>query len=60
MLAYGRPYRAPRVEGLDQQQTKRLIRHHTKRLNKLREWLPKAPVLCDSTQVLRKLEAVQR
>lgn len=59
VLAYGRPYQPPRVEGLDQQQTRRLIHHHSKRLRKLRTWLPKAPVLSDCARVLRKLDSVE-
>ncbi len=59
VLSFGRPYVPPRVEGLDQQQTQRLIRHHTKRLRKLQAWLPKAPALSDCTKVLRKLEALE-
>jgi transposase len=60
VLKYGRPYQPPRVEGMDQQQTKRLIRHHTKRLQKLQAWLPNAPLLSDCTKVLRKLDAFER
>ena len=60
VLAHGRPYQPPRVTGLDQPETRRLIRHHTKRLKKLRAWLPKASNLSDCTKVLRKLEVVQR
>lgn len=60
VLKYGRPYQPPRVQGMDQQQTKRLIRHHSKRLQKLEAWLPKAPLLSDCTKVLRKLDAVER
>jgi transposase len=60
VLAYGRPYQPPRVEGMDRQKTRRLIRHHTKRLRKLQAWLPKAPVLSDCTKVLRKLETLER
>jgi transposase len=59
VLSFGRPYVPPRVEGLDQQQTKRLIRHHAKRLRKLQAWLPKAPALHDCTKVLRKLDALE-
>lgn len=59
-LAWGKPYQPSRVQGLDQQQTQRLIRHHAKRLHKLQAWLPKAPLLSNYTKVLRKLEAVQR
>ena len=59
-LVYERPYQPPRVEGLDQQQTRRLIRHHTKRLKKLQAWLPKAPLLTNCTKVLRKLETIQQ
>jgi transposase len=59
VLTYERPYQPPRVEGLDQQQTRRLIRHHSKRLKKLQAWLPKAPLLSDCTKVLRKLDALE-
>jgi len=59
VLSFGRPYKPPRVEGLDQQQTQRLIRHHTKRLKKLQAWLPKAPLLTNCTKVMRKLEALE-
>lgn len=45
VLHYGRPYLPAAHEGMDQQQTKRLIRHHTSRLKKLQAWLPKAPLL---------------
>jgi len=56
VLTFGRPYVPPRVTGLDQQEVKRLIRHHTKRLNKLQAWLPKAPL---TTKVLRRLDAIE-
>jgi transposase len=59
VLSFGRPYQPPRIGGLDQQQTRRLIRHHTKRLNKLQAWLPKAPKVSDGTKVLRKLEVFE-
>jgi len=59
-LVYERPYQPPRVEGLDQQPTQRLIRHHTQRLKKLQAWLPKAPLLTHCTKVLRKLETIEQ
>jgi transposase len=58
VLHYGRPYQPPQVEGMDQQKTQSLIRHHSKRLRKLKAWLPKAPVLRDCTKVLGRLETV--
>jgi transposase len=59
VLSYGRPYQPPRSEGLDQQETKRLIRHHTKRLRKLQAWLPHAPAAKDYPRILRKLNALE-
>jgi len=56
VLAFGRPYRAPRVEGLDEQKTQSLIRHHTKRLRKLKAWLPKAPALNGRTKLMKRIE----
>lgn len=58
VLSWGRPYQPPRVEGLDRQQTQRLIRHHSKRLKKLQAWLPQAPVLSDCTAILGRLPAM--
>jgi transposase len=59
VLHYGRSYQPPRIEGCDQQKTRQLIRHHSRRLKKLQDWLPKAPLLTDTTKVLRKLEALE-
>jgi len=56
VLHYQRAYQAPKTEGLDQQQTQRLIRHHSKRLRKLKDWLPNAPVLSNCASVVTKLE----
>jgi transposase len=58
VLSFGRPYQPPRIDGLDEQQTRRLIRHHTKRLKKLQVWLPKAPKVSDGAKALRKLKAL--
>jgi transposase len=59
VLHYQRPYRgmgAP--EGPDQAKTKRLIRHHSHRLQQLRVWLPKAPKP-DYSHTLDRLESPQ-
>jgi transposase len=58
VLSFGRPYQPPQIEGLDEQQTRRLIRHHTKRLKKLQVWLPKAPKVSDGAKALLKLKAL--
>ena len=58
VLVFGRPYQPPRTKGLDEQQTRRLIRHHSKRLKKLQVWLPKAPKVSDGAKVLGKLKAL--
>ena len=59
VLTYQRPYRPPKMEGLDQHRTQQLIRHHSRRLRKLKAWLPKAPVLSNCARVVTKLERYQ-
>ena len=59
VLYWKRPYQPPRLEGLDRDQTRKLIRHHSKRLRKLHAWLPQAPVLSDCSKVIRKLNDLQ-
>jgi transposase len=56
VLKYRRPYRPVAVAGLDAQKTERLIRHHARRLRKLRAWLPQAPKVTHCGAILRKLE----
>ena len=56
VLKCQRPYRPVGEQGLDQQETVRLIRHHQRRLRKLRRWLPKAPKLSPCSAILRKLD----
>jgi transposase len=56
VLHYHRPYRGEgAIEGPDQNKTKRLIRHHSRRLKQLEKWLPKAPKP-DYSRTLRTLE----
>ena len=57
VLVFGRPYQPRPTEGLDEQQTRRLIRHHSKRLKKLQVWLPEAPKVSDGAKALGKLKA---
>jgi transposase len=56
VLHYQRPYQGMgAVQGPDQNKTKRLIRHHSRRLKQLQAWLPKAPNL-DYTHTLSRLQ----
>jgi hypothetical protein len=56
VLHFQRPYLPVKASGLDKVKTERLIRHHCRRLRKLRDWLPKAPDLTCCEQTLRRLE----
>ena len=58
VLAFGRPYRPPQVEGLDEQKTRSLIHHHTKRLRKLQAWLPKAPPRISLPKLMTRIDAL--
>jgi transposase len=58
VLQYQRPYQASDASaGPDQSKTKRLIRHHSRRLKQLQAWLPKAP-RPDYRHALEHLERV--
>jgi transposase len=59
VLHWKRPYQPARKQGLDRDTTHKLIRHHRRRLQKLQDWLPKAPVLSECTKVVRKLEDLE-
>jgi transposase len=43
VLATQQPFRQPVLEPLDERKRARLIRHHTRRLRKLKAWLPQEP-----------------
>jgi hypothetical protein len=58
VLAFGRPYRPPQVEGLDEQKTRSLIHHHSKRLRKLQAWLPKAPPRISFPKLMTTIDAL--
>ena len=59
VLHWQRPYQPPKVEGLDRAKTENLIRHHSRRLRRLKAWLPQAPVLSNCAKVVRKLEMLE-
>lgn len=55
VLHYRRPYQpTPPPAGPNQRKTKRLIRHHARRLKHLKAWLPQAPTT-DWTHTLARL-----
>jgi len=58
VLTFGRPYHPPRLEGLDEHKTRSLIRHPTKRLRKLKAWLPKAPAPMSPAKLMHRIEAL--
>ena len=58
VLHYQRPYKAADLAaGPDQNKTRRLMRHHLRRLKQLQVWLPKAPKP-DYTHTLKQLDHV--
>ena len=59
VLHWQRPYQPPKGAGLDQQKTRQLIQHHSRRLRKLQAWLPKAPVLTHCERVVSKLNRIE-